>query len=453
MDTVQSNVSPYYGPLPLPLSPLPLAPGSSAPISALPLPVSKLLLTSRGAVNQAASSTFDDLEKGAFNISYLDGRTIAGDYFLDTVTFGPNQVILKQQLGLALSSVRPTGIMGLGFSANVAAQKPYPAIVDQMKSHGLIDTAAFSLYLDDLDSNTGTILFGGIDTGKFIGSLAKLPLAALEEATSQNITSYNIELDGFAVRGASELTVGTFASQAILDSGSTTCILPDEQVEPIYEFLDVVTIEGVSTAFVDCGQLTMYPNLTFDFTFSNVTVKVPLREMIVDAFGAGKTELLTDPQTEQYFQGWSGVCLFGMNSADSFGIDFALLGDTFIRSAYVVYDMGNNQIGLAQANLNSTSSNVMEFSGNGDNVFSATGVSSGNDGSSGSSSSHSSSSASSSSPSSTSTSTSSSSSTTSSSSSSSSSSSGGGDKDNIAGRLTSQPSLLIAVAAAIAFWL
>jgi hypothetical protein len=38
-----------------------------------------------------------------------------------------------------------------------------------------------------------------------------------------------------------------------------------------------------------------------------------------------------------------------------------LLGDTFLRSAYVVYDLDNNEIAMAQANLNSTDTNVQEL--------------------------------------------------------------------------------------------
>lgn len=37
--------------------------------------------------------------------------------------------------------------MGLGFDTNVAAKKPYATIIDNMLSQGLINTAAFSLYL------------------------------------------------------------------------------------------------------------------------------------------------------------------------------------------------------------------------------------------------------------------------------------------------------------------
>jgi hypothetical protein len=86
------------------------------------------------------------VDRDGFDIRYLDTRRIEGDYFNDTVTID-GKTVKQQQLGLAVKSVRPTGIMGLGFSANVATNKSYPAIVDNMVSQGLIDTAAYSLWL------------------------------------------------------------------------------------------------------------------------------------------------------------------------------------------------------------------------------------------------------------------------------------------------------------------
>ena len=38
-----------------------------------------------------------------------------------------------------------------------------------------------------------------------------------------------------------------------------------------------------------------------------------------------------------------------------------MLGDTFLRSAYVVYDLDNNQISIAPTNFNATSSNIREI--------------------------------------------------------------------------------------------
>jgi hypothetical protein len=37
------------------------------------------------------------------------------------------------------------------------------------------------------------------------------------------------------------------------------------------------------------------------------------------------------------------------------------MGDTFLRSAYLVYDLENNEISIAQTNFNSTSNNVVEI--------------------------------------------------------------------------------------------
>jgi hypothetical protein len=49
-----------------------------------------------------------------------------------------------------------------------------------------------------------------------------------------------------------------------------------------------------------------------------------------------------------------------------------LLGDTFLRSAYVVYDLINNEIGIAATDFNSTETNVVPFASSGATIPSAT---------------------------------------------------------------------------------
>jgi hypothetical protein len=53
--------------------------------------------------------------------------------------------------------------------------------------------------------------------------------------------------------------------------------------------------------------------------------------------------------------------LLGLLGADEAG-GAMILGDTFLRSAYVVYDLESNSIEIAQTVFNSTTSNVVEFS-------------------------------------------------------------------------------------------
>ena len=76
------------------------------------------------------------------------------------------------------------------------------------------------------------------------------------------------------------------------------------------------------------------------------------------------------------------VCVFGIQASEDSGSSggggndsdddddspsttssYALLGDTVLRSAYVVYHLDSKEIGLAQANLNSPDSRVRELTG------------------------------------------------------------------------------------------
>ena len=54
------------------------------------------------------------------------------------------------------------------------------------------------------------------------------------------------------------------------------------------------------------------------------------------------------------------ACLFGIFPTNN---GAKVLGDTFLRSAYVVYDMNNNEVSLAQSNFDAKpeGSNVMEI--------------------------------------------------------------------------------------------
>ncbi len=66
--------------------------------------------------------------------------------------------------------------MGVGYDTNEASDNVYPTIMDNLKSNGVTNRKAYSLYLNDLQANTGAIIFGGVDTTKYTGELVALPL-------------------------------------------------------------------------------------------------------------------------------------------------------------------------------------------------------------------------------------------------------------------------------------
>ncbi|KAM0252681.1 hypothetical protein ACHAP5_000973 [Fusarium lateritium] len=312
------------------------------------------------------SSTYKLVDQDAFNITYLDTRRILGDYFNDTVTID-GKSIKKQQLGLAVKSVSPTGIMGLGFSTGVAGNKTYPAIVENMMSQGLIERAAYSLWLNDLNSEEGTVLFGGIDTEKFVGKLTTLPLVPV--LPGRNITTFSVSLKGLGVtmpKGQDSVELDTFQNDTItiVDSGATACQMPDSQTEAIYKAFDVISIKDVNTPFVDCAYgEDKGKGITFDFKFDGKTIAVPMKEMIINAFEE-QQDVFKDPLVAPLFKGWEGVCMFGISPISNYGISsgtLTLLGDTFLRSAYVVYDLTNEQLGMAEANHRTTKSSIVEL--------------------------------------------------------------------------------------------
>ncbi len=107
-----------------------------------------------GAFDSSRSSSFNDIARDAFSISYQDNSGVTGDYFSDIVGIG-NVALKNITMGLATSASRSEGIMGIGYDADesIVSSDPdltYPNIIHQLKNEGVIDTLAYSLWLNDL---------------------------------------------------------------------------------------------------------------------------------------------------------------------------------------------------------------------------------------------------------------------------------------------------------------
>lgn len=219
-----------------------------------------------------------------------------------------------------------------------------------------------------IESDEGSILFGAIDQKKFVGSLATMDIHPDELSGEDEALHFNVKLTGFHANtpdDADDIDLGNLDSHAVLDSGSTICLMPDDQVQKIHEEFGVVAIDGLLAPFADCAwRGDKGKGYSFDFKFEGKVIRVPLSEMIVNAYEDFQDELMRDPEARRLFGDWDSVCIFGIGSTADFGFQgdgFTLLGDTFLRSAYVVYDLANEKIGLAQANHDSDESDLVEI--------------------------------------------------------------------------------------------
>jgi hypothetical protein len=305
-----------------------------------------------GTYDANSSSTYQYINSD-FNISYVDGSGASGDYVKDTFHFG-GKTIEDLQFGIGYTSSSAEGILGIGYTVNEVAVNragldPYPNLPQLLADNGDINTNAYSLWLNDLDASTGSILFGGVDTDKYTGTLSKLPIIAEQGVYSEFI----IALTGLGSNGDEGSIFKNEAVPVLLDSGSSLMYLPDNVAKSLYSTYSAQYDSSQGAAFVDCDLANQEGSL--EFTFSGPTISVPLNELVIVA---------------GYSRGIP-VCIFGVGLA---GDSTSVLGDTFLRSAYVVYDLDNNQIALAQTNFNATSSAVSEIATGTDGVPNATGV-------------------------------------------------------------------------------
>ncbi|KAH8689716.1 putative aspartic-type endopeptidase [Talaromyces proteolyticus] len=313
-----------------------------------------------GTYDANSSSTYKYLSSD-FNISYVDGSGASGDYVTDTLSIG-GVSLTSFQFGIGYTSDSIEGVLGIGYTKNEVQvnrdrKSSYPNLPQAMVDGGLINRNAYSLWLNDLDANTGSILFGGVDNGKYDGSLQTLPILAIDGSYAE----FLIVLTGVSYNNGSinkSYSSDELPAAVLLDSGSSLTYLPDTIVEDIYNDFGVTYDSSSGTGYVPCTLMNKDLNITF--TFSSPSITIAINEMVLAA-GTGST-----------FSDGTPACVFGIAPA---GSTTAVLGDTFLRSAYVVYDLANNEISLAQTKFNSAEENVVEIGSGTTAVPGATAVS------------------------------------------------------------------------------
>lgn len=215
-----------------------------------------------------------------------------------------------------------------------------------------------------LEATTGQILFGGIDTAKYDGTLSSLEIYPDAESGSNQITSFTVAFTSLQVTsstGTDTLTSSNYAVAAILDSGTSLTLLPDDLASVVFEELGA-TNDRTYGVVLPCAVANATGSLSFGFGGSaGPVIKVSISELVLP--------LYDEAGNIPHFSNGEAACQLGLEAAAGRPV---LFGDTFLRSAYVVYDLVNNRIGIAQSNFNSGSSNIVAFESSGAPIPSAT---------------------------------------------------------------------------------
>ncbi|KAI3405205.2 hypothetical protein KGF56_001982 [Candida oxycetoniae] len=275
-----------------------------------------------GTFDPKTSTTYQSLGT-QFSIVYGDETSSQGPWAKDTVSFGGIS-ITGQQFADVNSTSSDVAVMGIGFKSgeSVESGENYDNIPITLKKQGFIKSTAYSLYLNSPDAATGQIIFGGVDNAKYSGSLVPESITAPDRLI--------IKLDTIDYAGTSY----NYSDGALLDSGTTlSFIRPDiaSQIARHAEAFWVITdSSGDGQYFINCNA--------------------PVSGNVVYTFGKGAK--ITVPLSEFIFPAGNGLCVWGIQPS---GDDFAILGDNFLRHAYLLYNLDANTISIAPVKFTSDS--------------------------------------------------------------------------------------------------
>ncbi|KAI1413935.1 acid protease [Hypoxylon sp. FL1857] len=266
----------------------------------------------------AQSKTFQLMQGASFEISYGDGSGAAGNVGTDTVDIG-GATVTGQAVELATavskSFVQDTnnnGLLGLAFSQlNTVQPAPQKTFFDNVKS-----SLAEPLFTADLRAQAaGAYEFGAIDTSKFTGAMAWVPVN-----TTDGFWQFTSEQ--FAINGGKPQT-STAGAQAIADTGTTLLLADPAVAQAYYAQVDGAVDDQQQGGFTfPCNA--QLPDLQLDVGGNMATVK-----------GTDINFAQVDDQT----------CFGGLQATPA---GLQVYGDIFFKSNFVAFNGGNNSLGFAQ---------------------------------------------------------------------------------------------------------
>ncbi|POS71732.1 vacuolar protease A [Diaporthe helianthi] len=265
---------------------------------------------------ESSSSSTYKKNGSSFEIQYGSG-SMKGFVSQDTLQIGDltikNQEFAEatEEPGLAFAFGKFDGILGMGYDT-ISVNKIVPPFY-QMIDQKLIDDAVFAFYLSK-DGEGSEVVFGGSDKDHYTGKITNIPI--------RRKAYWEVDLDAITVDGES---ASYDDAGIILDTGTSLIALETDLAEMLNK--QIGGKKGYSGTYtIECNTRDSLPDITFTLAGHNFTI---------DAY--------------DYTIESGGSCIsafMGMNLPANLA---GILGDAFLRPWYSIYDLGQNQVGIAKA--------------------------------------------------------------------------------------------------------
>ncbi|WYZ35820.1 hypothetical protein EsH8_X_000467 [Colletotrichum jinshuiense] len=258
-------------------------------------------------------------------------------------------------MGLGQTGKLPSpliSILGVGPSSSEASvlarnAKPYINFPENLKAQGLTRSLVYGVYLNDFRAPTGSVVFGGMDTAKFTGQMQMIPLIGREFANTDDFiipwTSFS-----FVAGNTTQPTVlgGKNLPPALIDTGNPSLSLPPEILDQIGPAIKIQTLrDGTNALRCDSGDT----GAKFSFEFQAAKVDLPLSMIFIP---------LTNNGAPIKDKDGNSLCTLPLESSSS---TVASLGAPLMSAVYTVFDLENKRLGMAQAKVNESATNIQEI--------------------------------------------------------------------------------------------
>lgn len=306
-----------------------------------------------GAFNQSASSSYYD-ENNWQRLIFLDYVWVNGTMSQDTLAFDQafnvdingsetrNLTVNEINFINANDSRVPMGGLGLSSKFDDSNNDYNTNFLDILKDQHVINSSSFSLY--HKDDSSADLMLGGVNQDYYVGDFVVfdkqpywdnrenklvndypiLPLSSLMVSNARGQTAY--------------ISTSNNTEPVLIDTRSSYNYLPYSMVVALAVQLNAFYSNDIDVWLLKCSITNL--NATIGFQFGNVTVNVPIDEMINPAYTNSGNETLV-------FDDGEDACLLLVTPNYYFG--YSVLGSPFFKSAYIAVDNEANKIAIAQA--------------------------------------------------------------------------------------------------------
>lgn len=288
------------------------------------------------------SSTWEAQSGSTWQISYGDSSSASGTVGLDTVTVGglaiKNQAVeIASTISSQFVQTSGDGLLGLAWgSINTVQPTPAQTPVENMiaqqdiPANAELFTAHLGSYRDETTpEGTSFYTFGYIDPDV----LSTAGVTAEQIAYTPIDNSQGFWMFDSASASVNGKTIARSGNTAIADTGTTLALVDDSTVEAIYNAIPGSKYDSSQQGYV--------------FPSSTTADQLP-----TVAFAVGSNLYTVQKEDLAFADAGNGMVFGGIQSRGS--MTFDILGDTFLKSIYAIFDEGNTQFGAVQRTDNTS---------------------------------------------------------------------------------------------------